>query len=417
MSNVWTMGPQYNASAGGMGDANTTMLGIGQGVGGFSTAAANQQSAQEYQSQGAPNVMSGNTAGYGPNGFINGGPTLQGSMGGSTGGIYNPLQGVSNTFAPAGGAASGGSAAAAGGNISSLIAQQQASNDAARAQNQSNWDSAKSYLQGLPGQYSSDPANTGANRVTQSILNNPDVLSQQVQQNIMNRAQNQIGASAQAGLNTQYGMMAADGQTDSSSMAAAKAASDRNAFAALGNSATGLGIQAATANRASEQAASQLGQQQANNNINPAMTVGNSIMSHLPQVKPDDYSGLMALSNQMSNQQAQNQMMQQQFAQQNQLAQLGLSMQQNAANRPQNPSASRLLGPNDGNQSQAPNKLAGFGQPQMSGSTNVYNNINTGGGGSGGGNSGGSLGGSDPFGNSYDPNASSPTRQDPTPGY
>ncbi len=278
--------------------------------------------------------------------------------------LSTPQQSSQDRYNQAVGQGAPGSTPGMGNGISGIISQQTADWDKANAANQKNWDEASGYLKGLPAQFASDPMNQGANRVTGNIMANPDVLSAAVQQQIMNKAQGQIGAAAQAGLNTQYGMMQGDGQGDASSMAAAKAASDRNQFAAIGNTAADLSSKAALANRQSELEAANAGTARGNANFAPGYNVGNSIISHLPQIKANDYTGLAMLANQMQNQQTQNEI----------LKQNGLNAQatQNAAlTRPQNPSANRLLGPTDNNQSQDNSSSAGFNFGSPSGGSGI----------------------------------------------
>lgn len=178
--------------------------------------------------------------------------------------------------------------------IPSLVQSQLASNAQARQQNQQNWQGA-------------------ANAVNQYTTPfTPAVLAAQQTQN----SQNVMGQAANAN-RQQAGMMAADGQTDASSMAAANQANARNAMGALTASNQQLGINAAQANN-------QAGFQAAN-----------SVISHLPQYKPDDYSGLMSLTNTMQQQQQLN------------------GMQANAQARPTNPMANgNWMGPGTASGSQ-----------------------------------------------------------------
>lgn len=158
--------------------------------------------------------------------------------------------------------------------IPGLIQTQLAGNTAARTQNQNNWDSAK------------------ANLMQYTTPFTPDVIANMKNSNAMLAQGGENNAFTQ-----QAGILAASGQNDASSLAAAAATANRNALGAQVGNNTNIGIQAQLANN-------QAGQ-----------NVGNSILSHLPQVKPDDLSGIIGLTGQMQTNQAllANQQNQQQF--------------------------------------------------------------------------------------------------------
>lgn len=157
-------------------------------------------------------------------------------------------------------------------NLQQLVQRQLAGNDASRAANQGNWNSASSNLMKYTTPFT------------------PDVIA---------NMQNSNAMKAQAGTNNafsqQAGILAAGGQGDASSLAAASAQTNRTGLGAQIGANTQLGIQAA------------LGNNQAGFNV------GNSIISHLPQNRPDDLSGLMALQNNVNNQNNQNSILQNQF--------------------------------------------------------------------------------------------------------
>lgn len=156
--------------------------------------------------------------------------------------------------------------------LQQLVQNQLGQNQSARAQNQGNWNSASANLQKYTTPFT------------------PDVLAAMKNENAMKAQAGQNNAFTQ-----QAGIMAAAGQGDASSMAAAAAQAQRTGLGAQIGANTNLGIQAALANNQA------------------GFNVGNSIMSHLPQVRPDDLSGLMALQNNVNNQNNQNSILQNQF--------------------------------------------------------------------------------------------------------
>lgn len=114
----------------------------------------------------------------------------------------------------------------------------------------------------------------------------PDVIANMKNSNAMLAQGGQNNAFLQ-----QQGLLATEGNGDASSMAAAAAQAQRNGLGAQVGANTNLNIQAA------------LGNNQAGYNV------GNSILSHLPQQRANDLSGLMSLTNQMQNQDFQRQML------------------------------------------------------------------------------------------------------------
>lgn len=166
--------------------------------------------------------------------------------------LTNPNYGSSGTL----GAPTGGSNAMAGGPnntsfINGIISKQLGSNAQARQQNQANWSGASDYLK----QYAQpfDPN-------TVSLMKTQNQMAAQ-------------GAENNA-FREQQGIMAASGQGDASSLAAASSEAQRNAMGAQVGANSNLDIQARLGNN------------------DAGFKVGNSILSNLPQVRPDDLSGL-----------------------------------------------------------------------------------------------------------------------------
>lgn len=174
--------------------------------------------------------------------------------------------------APGAGGAGGASGGGTGDSLSGWVSKQMGENAAAKAKNQANWEGASSYLKGF------------ANPLS------PDVVA---------RMKSENANKAQGGYNNAYreqeGIMSANGQADSSSLAAAAAQAQRHALGAQIGANTDLGIKAAMYNNEA------------------GRSVGNSIISNLPQYVPDDYSGLMALTLQQQNQDTQNQILNNQY--------------------------------------------------------------------------------------------------------
>lgn len=171
-----------------------------------------------------------------------------------------------NPLAIGGPGGSSNSSLSIGGNtLNDWIQKQLAQNNQARQQNQASFSDASNYLK----QY--------ANPLS------PEIIAQMKSEN---------ATKAQAGANNslaeQKSMMAGSGQGDAGSMAAAASMANRQSLGAQIGANTNLGIQSATLNN------------------NAGMDVGKSILSNIPQYKPDDYSGLMALSLQQQNMQNQN---------------------------------------------------------------------------------------------------------------
>lgn len=215
----------------------------------------------------------------GPGGMTAGGvqwdPYWQAQSGGQNQSLLNQ-QNIRNGFQanpygafPGGGQMGGGMGGGAGslggagapGSVQGFMNAQMASNADARAQNQKNWENASGFLKGFQTPFT------------------PGVIAAQQTQNQQQLAGQQANANRQ-----QAGIMAADGQTDAGSLAAAAQASQRNAMGANVNATQNLGIQSTLANNKA------------------GYDVGNSIISHLPQYRPDDYSGMAALSNTIAQQ-------------------------------------------------------------------------------------------------------------------
>ncbi len=171
-----------------------------------------------------------------------------------------------NSFAPQNGGLS------QFGGINGLIQKQLGSNAQARQQNQQNWTGASGYLKQFATPF------------------DPNTIS-------LMKTQNQMAAQGAENnaFREQQGIMAASGQGDASSLAAAAAEANRHAMGAQVGANSNLDIQA------------RLGNNKA------GYDVGNSILSNLPQYKPDDYSGLGMLGLMGSNQAFQQNLLQNQM--------------------------------------------------------------------------------------------------------
>ncbi len=218
--------------------------------------------------------------------------SIFGNMGGAGGPPANSMFGsLGQGNALSGGAGAGGAGLSIPGLIQNYIGQQQ-SDDALNTQH---YNDASSYLKGIPGQYNSNPTTKATQGLVQKFLANPNVLSPQLQQQMRNQTDNQIQAQTDNGLTNTNNILAASGDNDSSTMAAASQAANRNAIGQMGNANTNLGIQAAQLNNQSMQNAIGAGQRQSAQDTSVPMSVGQSIMSNLSTTKPDDPSGVIAM--------------------------------------------------------------------------------------------------------------------------
>lgn len=145
--------------------------------------------------------------------------------------------------------------------LNDFIKKQMGSNDEARAKDEANWQGASSYMKQF------------ANPLS------PEIIGQMKSENAVKAQGAENNAFAE-----QQGILAAGGQDDASSLAAAAAQAHRGAQGAQITANTNLGFDAAKYNNQA------------------GLTVGSSILNNLPQHAPDDYSGLAALSLAQQNQ-------------------------------------------------------------------------------------------------------------------
>lgn len=204
-------------------------------------------------------------------------------------------------FGPAGGLAGG---LTGGGDINSLISQQQQQNNQARQQQQALWDELKKYMQGIPGQYTNDPRTKATQGLTSQFLANPEALNDNVVAKIKNQNANQIGAQTDNAFKQQSGILAAQGDTDASTLAAMRARLTREGMAQQTGANTNLEIQRAQQRNQDYMNALNQGRAQTQADIGVPMQVGQSLLQNQPQFRADDLTGLggLALANQ--NQQA-----------------------------------------------------------------------------------------------------------------
>lgn len=180
----------------------------------------------------------------------------------------------------------------------SIMNKQQTGNDAARAQNKANWNSSKDYELGLPGQYQGQASTGAAQGLVSQLAANPLSLSPEIVQAMKNRSNNQIQAGFDNSQKQQQGMLAAGGQTDASTLAALKSQSDRLNIGRQATNSTDIDIAAAKQRTTDLANAAGVAGAQSQRDIMPGLTAGGEVLGHLPQVKPDDYTGLLALSGQ-----------------------------------------------------------------------------------------------------------------------
>ncbi len=267
--------------------------------------------APQYQYQNGSQNWNSNT----PANTTNLGYSFPGGGGNNmnTGWLWNSTPNPAQSGQGGGGSFGGQSGAGGGGNdpysLQNLINMQMQQNNTARQQNQNNWDSSKNYMLGIPGMYNGQASTQGAQSLTNQLAANPLSLSPAVVQQMKNSTANQISAQGDNQFRNVRRAMSADGQTDTSSNAAALEAQNRANLGAQTSANTAIDIEAAKQRPIDLANAAGVAQRQSGQDIGVPMGVGNSIMSNLPQVRPDDYSGLLALTNQMQNQQFQNQML------------------------------------------------------------------------------------------------------------
>lgn len=319
-----------------------------------------QQPSSHYGGQGADTTNLGYTF---PNGYNPPGQSAQPPIPGlpQTGSSSNgmpqmPGAGTSNPNDPY--------------SIQNLIKMQMDQNNQSRAQNQSNWTGASDYMKSIPAAYNAQASTQSAQSLTGQLAANPLSLSPDVVQNMKNEASNQISAQTDNTARQVQGTLAAGGQADASTLAAMNMQLARQGMGAQQTQNTNIDIDAAKQRTTDLQNAAGLSQRQSAQDINIPMQTGNSILSHLPQVRPDDYSGLLSLTNQMQNQQFQNQMLQYN-------AQMGRANAANA-NPLRAPVAASPIGGKYSGGGQAYNNLGqGAGNNNFSNISNL-NNMDTG---------------------------------------
>ena len=237
----------------------------------------------------------GRLGGSGPGGF--GGNAMFKAGGGGTatasfGGAGGAGGGLPASFTP-GGQGGGGNA-----QLGSLFAAQMQQNNAARQQNQANWDSARGGMLGVQSNYAADPTVAGTRGLVNQMLADPEALNDRTAQAIRNRAGNQIQARSNNSLKQRMGMMAAGGALDAGTLQAMQEKSDNSAMAEEQNVNLGLDVQRANQRNADIRGAIGAGQSMSGQDYGVQMDVNRTIMQNLPQVLPDDLSGFIAGINQ-----------------------------------------------------------------------------------------------------------------------
>lgn len=182
-----------------------------------------------------------------------------------------------------------------GSSIQSLIAQQMAANSNATGANLANWNDAKTQMQAVPGQYNALQSTQNAQGLSNQLSQNPLSLSPQILQQMKNQASNQITSQGDNTNQQVMGALSAGGQNDASTIAAMKQQQARVNLGAQQTSNTNLDIAAAKQRTQDLMNAAGVAQKQSAQDIGVPLDAASAVLAHLPQVKPDDLSGLIAL--------------------------------------------------------------------------------------------------------------------------
>ncbi len=240
------------------------------------------------QFQNSPSAGAGGATGS-HSGVTSGTQNAWDLVNGSGQGTGAQLQGGGVIGGGAGGAGAGGGGAYS---IDKIIQAQIDANNQSDAANTARYNSAADYLKGIPGQYSSNPIVQKTQGAVSGLLDNPEALNDATFGKIKNTIQNQIAAQGRNAFKQQSGILAAGGNGDASTLAAAAAAQARQDQALKTKSMTDLEVQRANQRNADITGAATLGRQQSAQDIGVPLGVGNSIMNNLLQNKPNDYVNL-----------------------------------------------------------------------------------------------------------------------------
>jgi len=184
--------------------------------------------------------------------------------------------------------------------INGLLAGANAANQAsfnqANQANIANNQTGLNMLTSAQQQYNNNPLVGQARGLVGGLMADPLSLNQRTQNQIMNRATGSIDAGANQQLRNTAGSLAAGGQMDASSIAAAQNMIGRNSQAAQAGTQSNLGIQAALQRTQDIQNAARLGQQQNAQDFGVNQSTANSYLQNMYVQKPymQDPSGQIA---------------------------------------------------------------------------------------------------------------------------
>lgn len=222
-------------------------------------------------------------------------------------GTAAPLMGGASTYAgtPAGGsysASSGGIGGyglpGGGGDLMSQVLQminmQLGENAQAKKLTEQEYYKARDNLLNVPGQLRNDPAFQGARSLAQNLLANPEAITDEVQQKILNRGSNLINASQNAASRAAMGDLAAAGQMGGSAAQIVQDRMQRSRENQLGQMASEAEIQRALRRNEDIRNATQLGQGIAGQQSDVDRNVATTFIQNTPEWKPQDFTGLIA---------------------------------------------------------------------------------------------------------------------------
>lgn len=196
------------------------------------------------------------------------------------------------------GGGGGGEMQAGGGypgfDIRGLLGMQGGENEWARRNNQASWDLGRNTLLGVQQNYNQDPTVAATRNRVQQLLADPEAINDRVQSMIQNRAANQINAQQAAQGRDVAGILAAGGQMDAGSMAAAAERIGNAGMAQQTNIGSQLEIQRANQRNQDIQNAIAAGRGMSGQDYGLQMDVAGTLIRNLPQYQPQDLSGWLA---------------------------------------------------------------------------------------------------------------------------
>lgn len=231
---------------------------------------------------------------------INKGGVGFGSMTDMLQGNQSQLFGAHGNRINAGMSSPGGGQWSGGGNanpmIQSVLDQQMGLNAATKAQNQATWNEGKGLLYGARDSYNNSATANSARDLTNRFLANPEALNDRTQAAIQNKAAGSIDAQTAAQNQQVGGILAAQGQGDASSLAAAAESSGRANMAAKAGVQSDLEVQRARLRNQDFMNAMGQGRAQAAQDYGVQQGAATTFLNDMPQYKPDDLSGYAAIA-------------------------------------------------------------------------------------------------------------------------